>query len=623
MNCFYGAFSYEPVNLSSLDNLKLYLSNNPKIKHVLIDQPFVFLTGEYIYHHETTKVAVAVTGSPKFKNLPIHISQKSNCLAKKICELYKSYDQALTEHIYGVYRITVVDYKKNKTLLFTDKFAHKPIYYQALERSFLFSSNINTLANHPSIKYKLSNEAIYSYLYFYVIPSPLTIYENIYKLQASQTICYDKRGISKEKYWKPVFNENNDFSKQELYKRTKKSISSSIDDYINKESIGTFLSGGLDSSTITGLLAKNSSEKIKAFSIGFNQKGYNEIEYARIVAKYFNCEHYEYFISPKDISDSYTRIVGSYSEPFGNSSVIPTYYCAKLAKDNGIKCLLGGDGGDELFAGNTRYIKHRIFEYYSQIPSILRNYLIEPVAYKASSNIKIFNKIQNYIDKSKIKLPERLFIFNFLHSIATENIFYSDFKKSIKGFNPISIIEDRYYELNKISTLNRMMYLDWQFTLADNDLRKVYGACSVANIDVAFPFLNDTVVDLSCQIPSYLKIENNKIRSFFKNTMRDLLPHEVITKSKHGFGLPFGLWMKTYDPLKELIHDNLNSLKKREILKNKFIDNAVNLHQTDDSSYYGELVWVLAVLNTWLSTYHKNPIENEVYQLANNVLPIK
>ena len=603
MNSFFGSFSDEPFHSEKLDSLIQSLNNQAKGKwtYINVENPFLILFGEQVYLDKKAGVAIAISGSPIITHESCNeVSDTTINTLKQIYSLYKKCKSNFVEHLHGDYTVVIIDLNTRQSIIATDRFGRHPLYYSCINNTLIFSSDIENISKHPKLHYSISNIAIYNYLYFYIVPSPLTIYENVFKLQASDIATFTKNNLTITKHWKPKFTEEHIDSNDHLHKTTKGLITKSFDKYSSYESIGTFLSGGLDSSTITGLLSKK-RKNLKAFSIGFDEEGYNEIEYARLVAKHFNCQHYEYFITPKDIFDSFTSIASSYSEPFGNSSVIPTYHCAQLAKSEGVNLLLAGDGGDEFFAGNTRYLKQNIFDRYSSIPSPLRNYLIEPFSNLNLPDLRLLKKLQNYIEKAKIELPERLYCYNFLYSASTKEIFNKNFSDSIQGHSPLNSMKERYNEIEKATALNKMMYLDWQFTLTDNDLRKVTGMCSLAGVTVDFPFLNENLVDFSCSIPTDLKIENNQLRAFFKNAMRDFLPQEVISKSKHGFGLPFGLWMKTYAPLKDLVYDNLEQFKSREILEQEFIDQSIRLHNNNHASYYGELLWVISVLNTWLS----------------------
>jgi asparagine synthase (glutamine-hydrolysing) len=364
-----------------------------------------------------------------------------------------------------------------------------------------------------------------------------------------------------------------------------------------------FLSGGLDSSTVTGMLAEVSEHQASAYSIGFSAEGYDEMAFARTAARHFNVKLHEYYVTPQDVVDALPLVATSYDEPFGNSSALPAYFCAKVAAENGVQTLLAGDGGDEFFGGNERYISQRVFEHYTSVPRVLRRGLIEPIVKALPHQLPLVAKANSYIEQANTPLPDRLQSYNFLHRHAAEEIFSADVLQQVDTSLPLELLRSIYRRPHDASDLNRMLYLDWQITLADNDLRKVSHTCALAGVDVVYPMLDDDLVEFSCQVPTAWKINGNNLRHFYKQSLRGWLPQETIDKRKQGFGLPFGVWMRTYTPLRELAYDNLLKLKNRGIVRPEFIDKAIAMHQSEHAAYYGELVWILTVFELWMSRH--------------------
>jgi asparagine synthase (glutamine-hydrolysing) len=294
-------------------------------------------------------------------------------------------------------------------------------------------------------------------------------------------------------------------------------------------------------------------------------------------------------------------IANYYDEPFGNSSALAAYYCAKLAKENGIKRLLAGDGGDEIFAGNERYAKQMLFEHYHQLPGFVTSAL-ETCLNRlpgALANQKIPFKAKRYIEQAKAGMPDRLQDYNFLHRHNPADIFNGDFLARVDTSRPLQQLRNCYQLPKDASTLNRMLYMDWKTTLHDNDLVKVNRMCELVGVEVSYPLLDQRIVNLSCRIPSANKLNGQKLRWFYKQAMTGFLPDQIINKSKHGFGLPFGIWLKDHQPLKELAYDAIHNLKKREYFKPEFLDHAIEMHQSIHASYYGELIWILMMLELW------------------------
>ena len=198
-------------------------------------------------------------------------------------------------------------------------------------------------------------------------------------------------------------------------------------------------------------------------------------------------------------------------------------------------------------------------------------------------------------------MPDRMQDYNFLHRHDVTDIFQGGFLERVDTAEPLQLLRDCYNRPENASTLNRMLYMDWKTTLHDNDLVKVNRMCEMVGVDVCYPLLDQRIVELSCRIPSDSKLKGQQLRWFYKQAMADFLPEQIINKSKHGFGLPFGIWLKDYKPLKELAYDAIHGLKKRDYFKPQFLDHAIDMHQSIHAAYYGELIWILMMLELWFA----------------------
>lgn len=522
--------------------------------------------------------------------------------SEDLIKLYIKHGSSFSNKIKGQFILSLLDNRDKRLIIVNDTMATFPLYYSLNQDGhFIYSNHLKLLTDNSEIH--INHQAIYNYIYFHMIPSPDTIFKNIYKLEPNQILQYKDGNYSIQNGSTPEFDETNTESKEDLAKSIFDTLDRSVKEHIKApDKTGCFLSGGLDSSAVAGFLAKNSPGKAKTFSIGFPVKEYNEIDYARIASKKFKTEQHEYFIQPEDVHTILDDIVSSMDEPFGNSSVIPVYYCAKLAKQNGVDHLLAGDGGDEIFAGNTRYAKQQVFESYFKLPAFVRKRLIEPLSRNNifTSNF-IGRKVKSYVNQANIPLPDRLETYNFLHLHSPESVFTSDFLNTISPDEPITLIRKTYQRPKDISTLNRMLFLDWKHTLADNDLRKVNSMCEHAGIDVSYPMLSSEMIELSCKIPSKLKLSPGRLRYLYKKAMQDFLPDSIINKPKHGFGLPFGVWTKTDKDLQKIAYNTLESLKAYNIFNEQFLKETIENHQEVHAAFYGELIWILMILGLWLN----------------------
>ena len=317
-----------------------------------------------------------------------------------------------------------------------------------------------------------------------MIPSPGSIYKNVLKLQPGEYLEFKNGRPIRDFYWQINYTDSA-HSKKDLLSQLHSVLKHSIAECKpNEYTTGAFLSGGLDSSTVTGIYQENSQNRINAFSIGFQADGFDEMEYARVTARHFNVNLHEYYVTPSDVLKAIPLIAEAYDEPFGNASAIPTYYCAKFARENGMNSLLAGDGGDEIFAGNARYAKQKLFDIYQHLPDMAKT-LLEPLAL----NLPPLRKVSSYIEQAKIPMPDRMETYNFLHRTPLDEIFSDEFLKQIDSTFPLKIFRNTYNRSPSGDLIKNMLFLDSKFTLADNDIRKVNRMCELAEVEVHYPML--------------------------------------------------------------------------------------------------------------------------------------
>lgn len=546
---------------------------------------------------------VAMTGRPHWGTKKLQEIASRDGHASALAHAYTRHGVACVDYIEGPFSALILDSKNKQALAFTDRLGLHPVYYAELQDGVVFASSASGVLGHPDVGKDLREDGIYDYVYFHMVPSPVSIYKQIKKIPAGHLIQLSDGCLNQKNYWTPQFSENNNEDLSTLSEKLKTLLKESVKDATDDFSVtGSFLSGGLDSSTVTGFMSELHSGA-EAFSIGFSADGYDEMAFARITAKHFGVHLNEYYVTPDNVVDALPTIATSYDEPFGNSSALPAYFCAKLARDHGMDRLLGGDGGDELFAGNERYAKQGVFEAYYKIPASLRKYILEPVIDRLPAGTALFDKAKSYIEQANTPLPDRLQTYNFLHQHEPAEIFSSEFLTAVDTDAPLRLQRATYGRPAEASTLNRMLYFDWQYTLADNDIRKVSHMCAVAGVEVTYPMLDERLLRFSLEIPSKLKLKGRNLRHFYKLALTNWLPQETIDKKKQGFGLPFGVWMQSHKPLQELAYDSLLELKKTHYFNNGFLDHAIELHRKGHAAYYGELIWILTVLQLWMQKH--------------------
>jgi asparagine synthase (glutamine-hydrolysing) len=325
------------------------------------------------------------------------------------------------------------------------------------------------------------------------------------------------------------------------------------------------------------------------------------MQFARIAARRFGTEHHEYYVTPDDLVRSIPDVAGHFDQPFGNSSALPAYYCARMARDDGVTRLLAGDGGDELFGGNSRYAKQRVFGWYDQVPGALRQGLLEPLLQQTPlGSLPLARKGRSYVEQAKVPLPDRMQMYNLLMRLDPRQVFTPAFLSRVDSSDPLRQQRGVWKSEPAASALNRMLAYDWRYTLAEADLPKVRESTQMAGVGVGFPFLDQALVDFSMRLPTEYKLKGLKLRWFFKEALRGFLPDEILTKKKQGFGLPFGVWATRHPGLRQFATDSLQSLAGRGIVRRAFVDPLLAQHLPAHPAYYGEMVWILMMLEQWL-----------------------
>jgi asparagine synthase (glutamine-hydrolysing) len=544
---------------------------------------------------------VAVWGIAGFADARLAQQAQTEGLGKTLAGLWRRSAEQACASLSGAFSLCILDEKSGQAVLAIDRMGTHSLTYQISNGCLAFGTSANALNRHPIAKADIDPQALYNYVYFHMVPGPGTIYKNQRRLLPGECLVFKNGEGRTQRYWNMRFEESDASSVGELKEEFLQVLRSSVREASGKEQVGAFLSGGTDSSTIAGILGEVSGQPAKTYSIGFEAEGYDEMEYARIASRHFSTQHHEYYVTPDDVVSAIPKIAATFDQPFGNASAVPAFYCAQMAKADGISRILGGDGGDELFGGNERYSKQRVFALYDRLPAAFRDNVLKPLIFGMPAGDKLLpiRKARSYIQQASTPMPARLETYNLLERYGTAAVFSPGFLTTRDKGQPLALLNETYHETEAQSLINRMLALDLKFTLADNDLPKVRGACELAGMEVAFPFLNDEMVAFSARLSPNMKLKGTKLRYFFKEALRGYLPDEIITKQKHGFGLPFGVWLQKDKGLHALAADSLTDLKLRHIVRADFIDSLLSQHLNEHAGYHGTMVWVLMMMEQW------------------------
>jgi asparagine synthase (glutamine-hydrolysing) len=512
---------------------------------------------------------------------------------------YRARGHAAADGVGGGFAAIIVDFARQRATMWVDRFAMESLCYRTEGASLAFSDHAREV---PDCAGDLDPQALFDYLYFHVIPAPRTVYRDVARLDAGHRLvaAHGSRDIAR--YWSPAFVEDDRTRRGERMAEFVECVRRAVEQEAEGATTACFLSGGTDSSTIAGMLARIRGTPAHAYSIGFDADGYDEMEYARIAAKHFGLAHDAYYLTPDDLVEAIPRVAASLDQPFGNSSLLPAYFCASRAHADGFARMLAGDGGDELYGGNTRYARQKVFDVYHRLPASIRHRLLEPPAcdWKMFRSVPGLRQAGGYVRHARAPMPDRMNAFNLLDYVGLDRIFESDFIAEVDAGEPRERQRGVWRASQAQSLTNRMLEYDWKFTLADSDLPKVRAATQLAGVSVGYPFLSRELADLSLTLPAEWKVRGLTLRWFFKQALKDFLPEPILRKKKHGFGLPFGAWLLKNGRLRALADDALGGVAARGVVRRELLSELMTMSVPKAPGFYGELVWVLMMLELWM-----------------------
>ena len=524
--------------------------------------------------------------------------------AALLAALYSRFDETFVEKLSGAFSVILWDSARGVLLAAVDGFGiHRLAYYHD-GKSLLVASRIDAITRVEDIDITVNPGAIANVLNFTTVLGPDTVFQQIQRLPAGTVLISRDGEIRVRQYWDMQYAPDEPADEAKLCREMEQIVEQAVAANCRNaslEDVGSFLSGGTDSSTVLGMMSRRAKGPVQAFSIGFEEQPFNEMEYAQLAAKTFGARHHTYNVNARDCFDALPRMVRYFDEPFGNSSAIATYFCGRLAAQHGVKVLLAGDGGDELFGGNERYRTDKIFHVYANVPGVLRQGLIEPALALIPGSGGPFGRAKRYVRRARMAPMERFCSFQFLATHTATEIFEDDFLEQLGNHSFLDIPSRHYAAAPASHHLDRLLYVDLKITLADSDLPKVTCMSEMSGIRARFPFLHRSVAEFSGRVPARLKVKGFEKRYLFKRAFRHLLPPEIIRKKKHGFGIPVADWMRSDPGMRELARDTLLSTRasERGYFKQAFIEDLFRKHETDSTAFYGDTLWTFLVLELW------------------------
>jgi len=556
-------------------------------------------------HVHPDGLVVALEGSPWFSAARRQRLAEARGAAAAVADAYLADPDGVLEELRGGFALAILDARRDRLLLAVDRMGIHSLCYAATSAGMVFATSLDALRRHPEVDTSVGPQAVYRYALNTVSPAPFTIYEACWKLLPGHYLRHPDGGTTQQRYWSPPYGRADAKPFEEQKARLFDVLETSVRRAASRtpeDSRGAFLSGGLDSSAVCGLLQGIQQRPLPAFTIGFEDEAYDEKAFARVAATHFGLDYHEYCLQSGDVADLLPRLAEVFDEPFGNSSVIPAYFCARMAREEGIELMLAGDGGDEIFAGNRRYAQQKILAAYHHLPRPLRA-AVEAAAGDRPppppDSRSLLARALRYLRRANTPMPERMLYPLIYKRENLGRIFTEEALAAIDVEEPYRLWQRHYDEAGTSDLVYAMQHLDLRTALADNDLRKVGRACAMAGVEVAYPMLDEEVVSFAAGIPAGQLLPGTRLRHFFRKAMRGYLPETVLSKKKHGFGMPFVDWTRNEPRLTEMVDDCFATLKTRGIFRPEFLDEVVAQHRRNRSALHSALVYDLVMLDLW------------------------
>ncbi|HYW74454.1 MAG TPA: asparagine synthase (glutamine-hydrolyzing) [Pyrinomonadaceae bacterium] len=574
------------------------------------------LTGDQPAFNEDHSVAVVLNGEIyNYREVRAGLEQRGHSFRSEsdtevLPHLYEEYGRDMVQHLNGMFAFALWDENRRRLLIARDRFGEKPLYWGVFDRRLLFASEPKVLLAHPAVRPDLNLNALRQYLSFDYIPAPLSIYEGISKLPAAHTLTLEDGEIKVERYWRlsyetrepaPSVNEAAEQLRDLMAESVKLRLVSDVP-------LGVLLSGGIDSSLVAALAVRASTETVKTFSIGFAEASFDESQYARAVAKFLGTDHHEERFSASLAANLVGEIGAWMDEPISDPSLVPTYLLSRFTRKH-VTVALGGDGGDEIFAGYPMYFGHYMARAYLAVPRFLRRGIVEPVVDLLpvkTKNLSFDYRARRFITASHYDEVARHHVwFGSFTPDDTEELLTEDAKRASE---PDIYREARrvFAECDSGNIIERMQSLDTQFYLAEDILTKVDRASMAVSLEVRAPYLDPRVAEFAASLPPRYKLHGYTSKYILKKAAKGLVPPFVWRRGKKGFGVPFAKWLKS--ELRPLAHDLLSPerLRRTGLFNPDYVAKLQDEHERGIANHR-KLLWTLLSFELWRESFVETP----------------
>jgi len=525
---------------------------------------------------------------------------KSNTDAEVALHLYEDFSEGCVSYLQGMFTFAIWDEKQDKLFLARDRIGQKPFLYYYDSRYFCFASEFSALLASGLVNKDINYEAMDRYLTFGYVPAPATIYKRVFKMPPAHYGIFQNGKLKLQKYWDLDYLPKIDISEKETAQELIKVLEEAVKlRLVSDVPLGAFLSGGIDSSAVVALMS-HLTNKVKTFSIGFDDTDFNELKYARNIARHFSTDHHEFIVKPKAL-EILPLLVEHYGEPYADSSAIPTYYVCRETKGS-VTVALNGDGGDESFAGYERYQAMALAGSYNRLPAFFRDGLRQTVMCLLPDAVNFKNKRRRL--RRFFENVSRPFYLRYCRWVCMINdsekdeLYSENFKKQVNNGNPADWLKE-YPDLPAdMKLVDRLMAIDIGTNLANDLLVKMDIASMANSLETRSPFLDYKLMEFAAKLPAEYKLKRLAKKYILKKAIKGLVPEENIHRSKMGFGVPVGKWFRT--ELKAFINEILLSqcALKRGYFKPEVVKRTIQDHAEGRKDCTFQL-WSLLMLELW------------------------
>ena len=594
------------------DDSGVYINNKVGLAQSRLSILDLSIQGHQPMFNEDKTVCVVFNGEIyNYKKLKDSLLQNhtfsSQTDTEVIVHSYEEFGDKVFEKLQGMFALAIFDSKKNLIILARDRMGKKPLYWSNFDGTLIFGSELKALISHPSFKKNIDLASLNKYFQFEYVPTPHTIFKNTYKLEPGTSISFDGKDFRKTEYWSPKFLPKfTDFEGALL--ELDKTFHMSVGDRLMSDvPVGVFLSGGIDSSLIAYYAAKNSSEKIRTFSIGFTDPSFDESSFARIVSNELNTEHHERIITANDCMNVIPAIVDLLDEPVADSSIIPTYILSKFASEH-VTVVLGGDGGDELFVGYDTFLAHKIATIYDMVPKFIRTIIEYSVRFlpTSHSNMSLDFKIKKFMSgfNGDKKYRNQRWLGAFDRNERSQ-LFKDDVWQPVKNLNEFEDIDMHISKSDSKDFFDNLILEHERMYLMDQVLVKVDRASMFNSLEVRAPFLDTRVVELANRLPTHFKFYHFERKHILKKLMLGKISRKIIYRKKKGFGMPIARWINA--DMKPLVLEVLSrkSLEEMGLFNANYVERILSEHFANKNDNRKQ-IWTLMIFSLWWRRWFKD-----------------